>query len=111
MGGEDLIAAIATRRREGRMQVGFFFWPFAPALVERMAEAAERGGWDMVGVADTPGNAMDPWVAATMLALRTQRPRLALCVTNLASRHPAVSAAAIASLDMLAPGRTVLGLG
>lgn len=93
------------------MQVGFFFWPFAPALVERMAEAAERGGWDMVGVADTPGNAMDPWVAATMLALRTRRPRLALCVTNLASRHPAVSAAAIASLDLLAPGRTVLGLG
>ena len=93
------------------MEVGFFFWPFTPALVERMATAAERWGYDMLGVADTPGNAMDPWVAATMLAQRTRRPRLALCVTNLASRHPAVSAAAIASLDLLAPGRCVLGLG
>ncbi|HEV2300533.1 MAG TPA: LLM class flavin-dependent oxidoreductase [Stellaceae bacterium] len=93
------------------MEVGFFFWPFTPALVERMAQAAERGGWDMAGVADTPGNAMDPWVAATMLALRTKGPRLALCVTNIASRHPAATAAAIASLDLLAPGRAVLGLG
>jgi 5,10-methylenetetrahydromethanopterin reductase len=93
------------------LEFGFFFWPFSPELVARMAEAGERGGWDMVGVADTPGNAMDPWIAATMLAERLKRPRLALCVTNLSSRHPAVSAAAIASLDLLAPGRTVLGLG
>jgi 5,10-methylenetetrahydromethanopterin reductase len=32
-------------------------------------------------------------------------------VTNLVTRHPAVSAAAIASLDLLAPGRAVLGIG
>ena len=44
------------------MQVGFFFWPFSPDLVTRMAQAAERYGYDMVGIADTPGNAMDPWV-------------------------------------------------
>jgi alkanesulfonate monooxygenase SsuD/methylene tetrahydromethanopterin reductase-like flavin-dependent oxidoreductase (luciferase family) len=43
--------------------------------------------------ADTPGNAMDPWVAATMVAEATERARLAICVSNLISRHPAVSAA------------------
>jgi len=32
-------------------------------------------------------------------------------VTNLVTRHPAVSAAAIASVDLLAPGRAVLGIG
>ena len=93
------------------MQVGFFFWPFDPALVGQMAAAAESGRWDMLGIADTPGNAMDPWVAATLAAQATQHPRIALCVTNLGSRHPAATAAAIASLDLVAPGRTVLGIG
>jgi alkanesulfonate monooxygenase SsuD/methylene tetrahydromethanopterin reductase-like flavin-dependent oxidoreductase (luciferase family) len=93
------------------MQVGFFFWPYTPELVRRMGEAAERFGYDMIGVADTPGNAMDPWVAATLVAQCTSRPRIAQCVTNLASRHPAVTAAAAASLDLLAPSRTVLGIG
>lgn len=93
------------------MQVGFFFWPFTPDLVRRMAEAAERWGYDMIGVADTPGNAMDPWVAATMVAQATERTRIALCVSNLEIRHPAATAAAIASLDLLAPGRAILGLG
>jgi len=93
------------------MKVGFFFWPYSPDLVRRMAAAAERHGFDMIGIADTPGNAMDPWIAATMVAEATERARIALCVSNLESRHPAASAAAIASLDLLAPGRAILGLG
>ena len=93
------------------MEVGFFFWPYSPDLVRRMAKAADRYGFDLIGIADTPGNAMDPWVAATMVAEATERARLAICVSNLASRHPAVSAAAIASLDLLAPNRAILGLG
>ncbi len=93
------------------VEVGFFFWPYSPDLVRRMAAAAERYGFGMIGIADTPGNAMDPWVAATMVAQATERVRIALCVSNLESRHPAVSAAAIASLDLLAPGRAILGLG
>jgi hypothetical protein len=47
------------------MKVGFLFWPFTPDLVRSMAAAAERHGYDMIGIADTPGNAMDAWVAAT----------------------------------------------
>ncbi|HYE90131.1 MAG TPA: LLM class flavin-dependent oxidoreductase [Terriglobales bacterium] len=93
------------------MQVGFFFWPFTPELTRAMADAAERLGWDMVGVADTPGNAMDPWMAATMVAERTTRPDVAICVTNLTTRHPAVTAAAVASLDVISSGRAVLGVG
>jgi 5,10-methylenetetrahydromethanopterin reductase len=93
------------------MQIGFFFWPYDVALIERMSRAADQYGFDMIGIADTPGNAMDPWVAATLAATHTQRSRIALVVTNLVSRQPAVSAAAIASLDRVAQGRTVLGLG
>src|SRR5213594_230132 len=93
------------------MEIGFFFWPYDVALVHAMAEAADRFDYDMVGVADTPGNAMDPWVAATLVASGTRRARVALCVTNLVTRHPAVSAASIASVNLLAPGRVLLGIG
>ncbi|MGH7389598.1 MAG: LLM class flavin-dependent oxidoreductase [Candidatus Rokuibacteriota bacterium] len=93
------------------MEIGFFFWPYDVALVHMMAEAADAFGYDMVGIADTPGNAMDPWVATTLVAAGTRRARVAVCVTNLVTRHPAVSAAAIASVDRLAPGRAVLGIG
>ena len=93
------------------MQVGFFFWPFTPDLTRRVAAAAERWGYDMIGIADTPGNAMDPWVAATMVAAETKRPKVAICVSNLLSRHPSVSAGAIASLDLVSGGRAILGIG
>ena len=93
------------------MHVGFLFWPFAPDLVRRLTKCAEHFGYDMIGIADTPGNAMDPWVAGTLAAEASEVVRIAMCVTNLASRHPAVSAAAIASLDLVAPGRVLLGLG
>jgi 5,10-methylenetetrahydromethanopterin reductase len=93
------------------MEIGFFFWPYDIALVGAMAEAADGFGYDMVGIADTPGNAMDPWVATTLVAARTRRARVAVCVSNLVTRHPAVSAASIASIELLAPGRAVLGIG
>jgi 5,10-methylenetetrahydromethanopterin reductase len=93
------------------VEIGFFFWPYDVALVRAMAEAADTLGYDMVGIADTPGMAMDPWVATTLLAEGTRRARVAVCVTNLVTRHPAVAAASIASVDLLAPGRAVLGVG
>src|SRR5215471_15315087 len=93
------------------MQVGFFFWPYTPELCERLAERADRYGYAMIGIADTPGNAMDPWVSAAIVARSCRRARVAICVTNLLTRHPAVSAAAIASLDQVSNGRAVLGIG
>lgn len=93
------------------MQVGFFFWPYTLDLCETLAERADRYGYAMIGIADTPGNAMDPWVSATLVARASRRARVALCVTNLLTRHPAVTAAAIASLDHVSHGRAVLGIG
>ncbi len=93
------------------MQVGFFYWPFNIDLTRRLAAAAERYGYDMIGVADTPGNAMDPWVSATLVAQETRHPKVSICVTNLTSRHPSATAAAIASLDLVCGGRAILGIG
>jgi 5,10-methylenetetrahydromethanopterin reductase len=93
------------------MQVGFFFWPYTLDLCEQLAERADRYGYAMIGIADTPGNAMDPWVSAAMVARVSRRARVAVCVTNLLTRHPAVSAAAIAALDHVSNGRALLGIG
>ena len=90
---------------------GFFFWPYDPGLVERMVRLGERQGWDLVGIADTPGNAMDVWVALTHAATLSARVRLASCVTNLVTRDPAITAGAAASLDRLSGGRFALGIG
>ena len=90
---------------------GFFFWPYEPALVERMVRLGEQQGWDLVGIADTPGNAMDVWVALAQAATLSTRVRLASCVTNLASRDPAITAGAAASLGRLSGGRFGLGVG
>jgi 5,10-methylenetetrahydromethanopterin reductase len=90
---------------------GFFFWPWSAEYTARMSQLGERLGWDLVGIADTPGNAMDPWVALTVAAMRTERVGLAACVTNLATRHPAVTAGAAASVDAVSNGRMILGLG
>jgi 5,10-methylenetetrahydromethanopterin reductase len=108
-----LVAARLTvaTERELKMQVGFFFWPYTLDLCQKLAERADRYGYAMIGIADTPGNAMDPWVSAAVVALASRRTRIALCVTNLLTRHPAVSAAAVASLDHVSNGRAVLGIG
>jgi 5,10-methylenetetrahydromethanopterin reductase len=90
---------------------GFFFWPYEPALVERMVRLGESQGWDLVGIADTPGNAMDVWVALAQAATLSARVRLASCVTNLVTRDPAITAGAAASLDRLSGGRFILGVG
>jgi len=90
---------------------GFFFWPWSPAYTARMAELAERDGWDLMGVADTPGNAMDVWVALTLAATCTRRIGLAACVTNLVTRHPAITAGAAAAADAVSGGRVTLGIG
>jgi len=92
-------------------QFGFFFWPWSAEYTARMVHLAERDGWDLVGVADTPGNAMDMWVALALAAARTERVGLAACVTNLVTRHPAITAGAAASIDDVASGRFVLGIG
>src|SRR6185369_3549474 len=77
----------------------------------RLARRGEELGFDLVGIADTPGNALDPWVAMTLAAAATSRVALATCVTNLVTRHPSITASAAASVDAAAGRRTILGIG
>jgi 5,10-methylenetetrahydromethanopterin reductase len=72
---------------------------------------AEDAGFDWLGVADSQSVFRELYVALTLAALQTSRIRLGPLVTNPQTRHLVVTASAIASVDELAGGRAVLGLG
>jgi 5,10-methylenetetrahydromethanopterin reductase len=71
---------------------------------------AERLGYGAVWVNDDRLQ-KDVFTVLAVLATATERIRLGPGVTNPYSRHPALIATAIATLDELSGGRAVLGLG
>jgi 5,10-methylenetetrahydromethanopterin reductase len=83
----------------------------APQVAARTAARAEAAGWDGMLVVDSQNLAGDPYVGLTLAAAATERLRLGPGVTNPATRHPAATAAAIASVHVASAGRAVLGIG
>jgi 5,10-methylenetetrahydromethanopterin reductase len=82
--------------------------------VARAARAAETGGFSHVWTLDSPllaGRLMDPYLTLGACAGTTERIRLGVAVTNAISRHPLATACAALSLDELAQGRAILGIG
>lgn len=75
------------------------------------ARALERWGWDALWAIDSQQLYTDLYVTLTACARATDDLTLAPGITNPESRHPSVTANAIASLDQVADGRTVLGIG
>ncbi len=71
---------------------------------------AEKRGFDFVWVTDHFNN-RNAYVFLGFLAAYTDRIRLGLGVTNPYLIHPAVAAQSIATLNEMAPGRVVLGMG
>jgi 5,10-methylenetetrahydromethanopterin reductase len=53
----------------------------------------------------------DPWVQLGAIAAVTSRVSIGICVTDPYIRHPALTAAATATLQELSAGRALLGLG
>jgi 5,10-methylenetetrahydromethanopterin reductase len=79
--------------------------------IRTRAERAERAGWDGLAVTDSQSLAGDAWVALAAAACATSTLRLGTGVTNPYTRHPAVTAAAAASLSLIAGDRVAVGVG
>jgi 5,10-methylenetetrahydromethanopterin reductase len=73
--------------------------------------AAEDLGFHGVWIADSQSIFRDAYVSLAVCALRTKRMLLATGVTNPLTRHPAVIASSIATIDELSGGRAILGIG
>ncbi|MFO7572353.1 MAG: LLM class flavin-dependent oxidoreductase, partial [Gaiellaceae bacterium] len=72
---------------------------------------AEEAGFDVAWLPDSQFIWRDVWATMAVSATRSNRIRLGTCVTNVETRHPTVTAAASATLEELAPGRVILGVG
>jgi 5,10-methylenetetrahydromethanopterin reductase len=75
-----------------------------------VAEMAEADGWDGLALTDSQNLAGDTFAALTLAAHVTSRIKLATGATNPATRHPAVVASAIATVQAESNGRAVLGI-
>lgn len=91
-----------------------------PTLLVAIAREAEAAGWDGVFVCDylmarsasgQPLPVASPWIALTAIAMATTRVRIGPLVTPLPRRRPWQLAAEAATLDHLANGRVILGVG
>jgi 5,10-methylenetetrahydromethanopterin reductase len=82
-----------------------------PGTTAPLARRAEEDGWDGLAVADSQNLTGDPYLALAMAAAVTSRIKLGPGVTNSLTRHPAVTATAIATLQEESGGRAVLGIG
>jgi len=76
-----------------------------------LARTVEAAGWDGLAVVDSQNLSGDPYVTLAMAATVTERIGLATAVTNSVTRHAAANATAIASVQRVAEGRAVLGIG
>jgi 5,10-methylenetetrahydromethanopterin reductase len=82
-----------------------------PSIAVKWAKHAEASGMAGLLVTDSQNMAGDCYVGLAAAAMATTRIGLGTGVTNPVTRHPAVTAAAIASIQKLSDGRAVLGIG
>jgi len=88
-----------------------------PRLLVELAESAEAAGWDGVFVWDhlvyreREWPVADPYIAVAAISASTQSIRLGVMVSALARRRPWKFARETASLDVLAGGRLIVGVG
>lgn len=94
---------------ELRTGVGMWFFESMPRLME-LARQAEEWGYDYVWY---PNHKLhrDLYVGLAACAMATRRARVGTFIADLYSLHPALVAAAVATVDELSGGRAILCLG
>ncbi len=93
------------------MKFGVTMFPNNLEDVASGARLAEEMGFDYVGIADSQSLARELYVTLGVVAAATERVMIGPTVSNPLTRHPAVAASAIASINELSRGRAFLGLG
>lgn len=79
--------------------------------VGEIARIMEGSGFHALWVQDNPLSTKDAYIALAVAALSTKRLFLAPGVSNTVTRHPSVIVNSICSLESLAEGRVILGVG
>jgi 5,10-methylenetetrahydromethanopterin reductase len=83
----------------------------SPADFGGMVEEIEELGFDHLWLTDSSLHARNCYSYLTLAAGRSSVMLLGSAVTNPATRHPAITAAAAATVDEISGGRMILGIG
>jgi 5,10-methylenetetrahydromethanopterin reductase len=94
-----------------RARLGLLCLPRSVATAVADARLAEDAGFSMIGVADSQSVFREMYATMAVCAQATRRVQIGPSVTNAITRHPAVAASGIATIDEIAPGRAFFGLG
>jgi coenzyme F420-dependent glucose-6-phosphate dehydrogenase len=123
---ESVRSVLWARRRQPDdvvYGVGLAHERFAPDELLRQAEVAEQAGFDIIACSDhlapwwedgdpAPANSGNAWVWLGAASQVTKEPSIGTAVTAVIHRYnPVIVAQQIATLEILAPGRTFLGVG
>jgi alkanesulfonate monooxygenase SsuD/methylene tetrahydromethanopterin reductase-like flavin-dependent oxidoreductase (luciferase family) len=92
------------------MDFGICIMP-KPDTCAREAQLAEALGFSHIWVADTQQMAGDVFVCLALIAAATKRAKLGTGVAIAGTRIPPVTACALGSLNQVAPGRVICGIG
>src|ERR687888_69367 len=92
-------------------RLGLLCLPRSVASAVADARLAEDVRFSPVGVADSQSVFREMYATMALCAQATRRLRIGPSVTNAITRHPAVAASGIATVDEIAPGRAFFGIG
>jgi probable F420-dependent oxidoreductase len=103
------------------VKIGVKIGPATERSLKRVAEEAERLGFDSIWLServavplDKPHPyqpSVDPWIGLSFVAAVTERVTLGTSVSQIALRHPILMARELATLDRLSGGRLIVGAG
>src|SRR5215470_4937247 len=83
----------------------------SPRETVEWARTAEACGFELLGVSDSQSICRDVYMTLALCAVNTERIRFGPRVITPVTRHPAVAASAAATLEELAPARTLVAIG
>ena len=94
-------------------RVGFGVTLLPNAIPEFLSwcRTAEESGFDTIGIGDSQSLYRETFLTSALCAQETTRVKFGPRVINPMTRHPAVSASGAATLQEMAPGRALLGIG
>lgn len=93
------------------MKLGLMFMADQNAfMLANMAKKLEHGGFDYLWLSDENFN-RDVYVSLTSMAMVTKKIKIGLGCTNPFTRHPIITAIAMASLNEISKGRSILAIG
>lgn len=93
------------------MKFGIEFVPNEPVFkIAAYTKAAEEQGFEYVWITDHYNN-REVYSTISVLALATNKIKIGAGVTNPYTRNPVVTASSIASVNEIAGGRVILGIG